>query len=377
MSSGYAGNSRPGLTTSRAGLGVISFAQNGGGVANVARLLRQALYDGGANPWLVELGVERRDAASAARRAGFALRLLDGHMFRRADWIFYNHVSVARAHYALPATLRLPYGVFVHDVEAWAPDLDRIKRATLASATVVIANSAYTARRVREVHGASVNVVPCPLGLLEEAKSVEPIDDRLLSTVGPNAALIVGRVASDERYKGHDQLIEAWPLVLSAVPNAQLFIAGWGDDIGRLRAKAVGLAVDRAIRFCDYINEATRTALLERVAVYAMPSSREGFGLVYLEAMRAGVPCIGSTADAAGDVIEHRVSGLLVDRANIRELAQALIEIFSDRTLRESLGSAGRRRYETHFTYAHFRDRLLPIMTRAFVPEVCKAEKWG
>lgn len=347
---------------SRPGLGVISLAQNAGGVAYVGRLLRRALRDAGADPWVAELGVERRDTASLAARARFAIRLLEAQATRRVDWMLFNHVGVARAQRAIPGSLRRPYGVFVHDVEAWDPDLDETRIQTLADASAVISNSAYTARRVEAAHGRRVRVFPCPLGLFDKEPIAGVPDRKLLEKCSRPTALVVGRIMADERYKGHDQLIEAWPAVRETIPDAQLLVAGWGDDIERLRVKATGLSVADAVTFADYVSEATLAALFANAAVYAMPSSREGFGLVYLEAMRNGLPCIGSTLDAASEVIAHGESGFIVHRENPRELVGALVRLLGDPIARSTMGAAGRRRFENHFTYDHFRDRLLPIL---------------
>lgn len=353
-----------GLT--RPGIGAISFAQNAGGVAYVGRLVRQVLIDAGADPLAIELGVERRDAAGPVRRARFAARLTAAELLRQVDWMIFNHVGVARAHHAIPRPLRVPYAVFVHDIEAWDPHLDARRRDTLASARLVIANSHYTAARVNAAHAGTVRAVGCPLGLFDDEVASGAVDERLLARCGPRAALIVGRVTSDERYKGHDELIDALPAVLAAVPDAQLVVAGWGDDVARLRTKAEALGVGDAVIFAGYVSEATLAALLARVAVYAMPSAREGFGLVYLEAMRAGVPCIGSTLDAAGEVIVDGETGFVVDRADGRSLSGALIALLTDPVRRAAMGVAGQRRFRAHFTYAHFRARLLPILARAF-----------
>ena len=345
---------------------MISLAQNAGGIAYVGRLILRALQDAGAEPWVNELGVERRDTASPVTRARFAMRLFGAQLTRRVDWMLFNHIGVARAQRAIPRPVRAPYGVFVHDVEAWDPALDEGRLRTLEDAAVVISNSAYTARRVEAAHGARVHVVPCPLGLFDHQPVGGSPDRDLLAKSGGPTALVVGRIMADERYKGHDQLIEAWPAVRATIPDARLIVAGWGDDIGRLRAKAEALGVGPAVTFADYVSEATLDALFARVSVYAMPSAREGFGLVYLEAMRNGVPCIGSTLDAASEVIAHGESGFIVDRDEPRELAGALVTLLGDPHARAKMGAAGRRRFEAQFTYEHFRDRLLPILERAF-----------
>jgi phosphatidylinositol alpha-1,6-mannosyltransferase len=164
-----------------------------------------------------------------------------------------------------------------------------------------------------------------------------------------------------ERYKGHDELLACWPAVVARVPEAQLVIAGLGNDRERLASKAREAGVASSVMFTGFVPAAWMPALWARVALFAMPSAREGFGLVYLEAMRAGRPCIGSTADAAGDVIVAGETGLLVDRDDPAALCAALVALLSDMPRREALGAAGRRRYLAEFTADHFAARLRAI----------------
>jgi phosphatidylinositol alpha-1,6-mannosyltransferase len=166
----------------------------------------------------------------------------------------------------------------------------------------------------------------------------------------------------EERYKGHDQLLESWPAVVAQVPTAQLIVAGLGNDVPRLRDKARALGVGHLVLFCGFLPSPTLTALMGRVAAFAMPSAREGFGLVYLEAMRAALPCIGSTSDAAGDIIVHGETGYLVDRADPAALSAAIISLLTDDVRRAAMGKAGRRRFEAQFTADRFAARLRDIL---------------
>jgi phosphatidylinositol alpha-1,6-mannosyltransferase len=189
-----------------------------------------------------------------------------------------------------------------------------------------------------------------------------PAADGLLEVIGPSAVLIVGRMHDSERYKGHDELLECWPEVLRAVPDAQLVVAGLGNEVPRLEAKAGALGVGRAVLFCGFLPSGTLSAVWNRIALFAMPSAREGFGIVYLEAMRAGRPCIGSTSDAAGDIIIDGETGILVDRADRSALAGAVIALLRDPGRRAAMGEAGRLRYLAEFTADRFANRLYDIL---------------
>jgi phosphatidylinositol alpha-1,6-mannosyltransferase len=178
--------------------------------------------------------------------------------------------------------------------------------------------------------------------------------------------LIVGRMLSAERYKGHDELLEAWPRIVAACGDARLVIVGDGDDRPRLQAKAAALGIDSSVCFTGFVSQARLREHYADGWVFAMPSRGEGFGLVYLEAMSHGLPCIGSIHDAAGEVIDDGVTGYLVDQRDTTAMAERIVQLLRDRSLRAQMGRCSQERFQTHFTYERFRARLLSILEPAF-----------
>jgi phosphatidyl-myo-inositol dimannoside synthase len=372
------------LLRGRAGVAAVTFAGTGGGLAYVARLLRHTLAPWQAAPvWSVALDPARYGAVSQIERSRFGARVVGAQLLGRVDWLAFNHVGIARIQRLIPAGARRPYVVFVHDVEAWDPGLAPDRLATLRAAALRIANSRYTANRVAETHPALGPVFPCPLGLLAEDEAaadpvappagLEPLPDgpagerspEDIGRVGPLSVLIVGRMQANERYKGHDELLECWADVVTRVPEAQLVVVGLGDDRRRLQDKARALGVASHVLFCGFVPAPALATLWKQVAVFAMPSAREGFGLVYLEAMRAGRPCVGSTSDAAGDIIVDRETGFLVDRSSRVALAEALVTLLTNDPLRIAMGEAARRRFLAQFTADRFAARLHTILGAA------------
>ena len=256
--------------------------------------------------------------------------------------------------------------MFLNGIEAWAPHLSEDRLGTLTEATLRISISHHTARRVKAAHPQIGTILPCPLGLLDqEAPSGKP-DDEVLARIRPESVLIVGRMSGSERYKGHDELLECWGMVRAQIPNAQLVVVGGGDDSQRLAAKASELGIQGSVLFAGFVADSTLAEIWKRVRVFAMPSLGEGFGLVYLEAMRASLPCIGSTEDAAGDIIVDGQTGFLVDRASADRLSSAIVRLIENADLSRSLGAAGRKIFEAEFTYDRYVARLGPILQSAF-----------
>ena len=329
-----------------------------GGIARVSILMWKALLE--LDPEACRRATLLPDDAmvpSPIHKLRFAGSVVSRQMRNQAAWVLFDHLSLASVQQLVWPPWRRPYGVFLHGIEAWNA-LTLGRKSAVKNATVRIANSRYTAQRITAAHPDIGPIEVCHLALpeAEPIAAADTLDLALLDQVGSKSVLIVGRMASAEAYKGHDQLLAAWPLVVQSTPGAQLVIVGRGDDAPRLRGLAKG---DPRILFTGPVSEAwTLHALYERAAVFAMPSRGEGFGLVYLEAMQHRLPCIGSTDDAAGEVIADGETGFLVNRSDIPELAAVLVRCLEDSSLRKRMGEAGHTRLRTLFCYETFRDRL-------------------
>jgi len=262
-------------------------------------------------------------------------------------------VVVAHMHLlslAWPAALR---GVSVLPVlvgiDAWQP-LTRARVRTMRRAPRAVSISRHTATRFRRANPAFSAL---PIDVCWPATPPLTVPD--LSQPLPESpyALIVGRLAGEERYKGHDVLIDVWASVRSQVPEARLVVAGSGDDEWRLRARAKASGVSDAILFEGLVAPGRLSALYANCAFFVLPSAHEGFGFVFLEAMSAGRACIGSRGSAE-EIIEPAVTGLIVDASNHHEVSEALVRLLRDVEGCERMGEAGRRRAADIFSIERF-----------------------
>lgn len=239
-------------------------------------------------------------------------------------------------------------------VEVWGV-ISRLVGLSLRRAWRVLAISRTTRDRFRAAHPdlSAIDVRVCEPAAPDPAPGPPSVPG---PDGGPPMALIVGRMASAERYKGHDALIEVWPEVMAQVPDATLRVVGAGDDVERLRQKA-GLLTGSGVVFAGVLPPSQLAAAYRDAAFFAMPSSGEGFGLVYLEAMQAGKACLAAPG-AAEEIIQDGVSGVIVDPADRQALVAALVRLFRDADWRDELGRAGRRAVQDRFTLAHLAVRL-------------------
>ena len=345
----------------RPGLAVVTMHGTGDGIAYEARLLERTFAAAGAAATTIALEPAQPGVVTAVERAMFAARIAAAQASGRVDWLLFNHVGVARAQGVVPRALRRPYAVMLNGVEAWDPGLGEDRKRVLREAALRISISPHTARRVAAVHPDIGPVIPCLLALAPHEPD-PPVPEGALPPLGAHDVLIVGRMSAAERYKGHDELLEVWPAVRARVPDARLLVAGRGDDAQRLEAKAAQLGLGESVRFLGFVSDPALLWLFGHVAAFAMPSRGEGFGLVYLEAMRRGVPCLGSLHDAAADIIVDGVTGRLVDQDDRTALGEAVVSLLEDEGRRREMGEAGRRRYADMFTFERYGERLLPLL---------------
>jgi phosphatidylinositol alpha-1,6-mannosyltransferase len=146
--------------------------------------------------------------------------------------------------------------------------------------------------------------------------------------------LTMGRLASAERYKGFDQVIELMRSLLRRFPNLKYLIIGEGDDRSRLEAKAEALGVSANVIFAGHISEAEKVAHYNLADVYVMPSTGEGFGIVLIEAAACGVPVVGSRVDGSREALLNGRLGRLVDPGNSHELFEAIKAVLELRSCR-------------------------------------------
>jgi phosphatidyl-myo-inositol dimannoside synthase len=346
-------------------LAAITLAVEGGGVASVSRLLWQVCQDRwGSQTQLVTLDRGALPAGGAHRwtdRVSFGLDVLARQLVASSGWVLFAHAGLARAQAYVPRRLRRPYAVFLHGIEVWRP-LDAALEEALAGATLILANSSFTADRARRFTPTLGAIEVCPLAREREPDTM-PAG---VSIEGSHDVLIVGRLDAAERYKGHDELIDVWPLVVAEVADARLVIVGDGDDRARLEADVRARGLNGQVTFSGFIPAEERRRQYERAALFAMPSRGEGFGLVYLEAMAHGLACLGSVHDAAGEIIVDGVTGRLVDVTRRDDLARAVIDLLRDDRRRRELGRLGRVRERDVFGYDRFSGRLNTLLDGAF-----------
>src|SRR5439155_1177000 len=173
----------------------------------------------------------------------------------------------------------------------------------------------------------------------------------------PPTVLCVARMYPRKRL---DVLLRAGARLRGRIPGVRVRIVGDGPESARLRALSADLGLEETVTF---LGEISRSALaVEYVGAdcFCLPTVQEGFGLVFAEAMAAGLPIVACRTAAVPEVVEDGRTGLLVSPNDPEELARAMERVLANAEVRAELGAAGRRRVEDSDLNADplFRDRV-------------------
>jgi glycosyltransferase involved in cell wall biosynthesis len=249
---------------------------------------------------------------------------------------------------------RLDYFLVAHGIEAWRP-YTWLEKLALRRTRRILCVSGYTRREMQQriaLPESRFSVVPNALDPFFEQTSggYEPGS-------GEPVILTVARLDARERYKGVNHLIEAMPTVRQAVPAARLRVIGTGSDLPQLTELADRLGLTGAVEFAGSVSDEELRAAYRDCALFALPSRGEGFGLVFLEAMAHGKPCLGARAGAIPEIIDD-ASGALVDYGDIPQIAAQLVWALHRQWNPDQI-----RRRAAQFSYPKFKEHLQRALT--------------
>jgi len=231
----------------------------------------------------------------------------------------------------------------------------RLESRNVRGADRVVATSAYSSQRICRLYGAepaTISIVPELIDLamwersLRAAKLVDDDVPRILC------------VAHLYPRKGVDTLLRAFARLR---PNAVLRIVGIGPEKSRLEQLARTLGIDDRVRFLGLLPFHDLTSEYRNATVFALPSSQEGFGIVFLEAMASSLPIVAGRAAAVPEVVEEGATALLVDPCDDAALARSLETLLEQPALRDAMASAG---------HARVRAYDAPIVARQFLDAI-------
>ena len=342
-------------------LALFSEVRANGGIQRFNRTLLAACAELGVDCDVLSLHDARAadGTGCGGSRVRFALAAARRLATRRYDWLLVGHINflaMALAVRVMAGPARPRVMLAAHGIEVWS-GIGAVRRRALACTDRVLCVSDYTRRRLLEQAPEldATRLVLFPNALAETWRGVvaqdpgEPLPQRFI--------LSVTRLTPGDRYKGIVSVLEALRMVGDL--DLHYVVVGSGADLAFLELVARRFGVGNRVHFRQGTPDSELAAMYGRCHAFVLPSGKEGFGIVFLEAMYFGAPVIAAAAKGALDVVTDGETGLLVPYADTVAIARAIDRLAADPALRERLSAAGRASVTDGgpFTFGRFVER--------------------
>lgn len=276
-------------------------------------------------------------------RLAYSLAALRRARTDRPDVIFCGHLYMAPLARIVARAARARLILQLHGIEAWARPT-RLQREALEAADLVFSVSRFT----RQMAMRHARLLPERVLVLPDtvADDFTPGDDgglrSKLGLTGRTVILTVGRMNAAERYKGHDEVLRALPELQTRIPGLVWLVVGDGNDRPRLEHMARDMGLADTVRFLGPVDLETLKSAYRMADLFVMPSTGEGFGIVFLEAMASGTPALGLDATGARDPLGD---GELGSAVRPEDLASAIVEALARPVDPLNMATEVRRRF--------------------------------
>jgi glycosyltransferase involved in cell wall biosynthesis len=168
-------------------------------------------------------------------------------------------------------------------------------------------------------------------------------------------------VARFSEQKDQNTLIQAFQAVRKTGLSARLLLVGTGPLLGASRALVHQLGLDKDVVFTGDRHDVPE--LLAQSNIFALTTHYEGLPISILEAMRAGLPVVATDVDGIPEQVTHSETGFLVPHRSVQHVAQGLLALITDSSLRRKCGDAGRVRFEREFVLERMLERIDSLYT--------------
>lgn len=265
------------------------------------------------------------------RVAAFSIGVTLAALFRRPDIVILTHAHFAPLAEMVLKRLRIPYWVCAHGYEVWNPKNERVKHA-IFQAERILAVSEFTKERLAEMAPSRerqvIRLLPNTFdeGMFTPGQKSEELLARLGLERESKIILTVARLDASERYKGYDRIIHSLAEIQSKIPFIHYVLVGEGDDRLRVERLIEEYHVAQLVTLAGRVSDDELCSYYNLCDVFAMPSTGEGFGIVFLEALACGKPVVAGNKDGSVTALAGGALGRLVDPEDSASLAHAIVE---------------------------------------------------
>jgi len=286
---------------------------------------------------------------------------------RKYDTIILSHINLLIIGWFIKILMpKKRLLLFAHGIEVWNR-FNYAKKIMIKKCDIIIPVSNYTANKLSDTNNININKCKVlnnsldpflPLG--KEFKNNCKIRNRYGLKENDFVVFTLTRLSSKERYKGYDKVISALHQLKNDYSNIKYVIAGSYDDdekkyIDKLSKE---YKIENDIIIAGFIPDEDLVAHFSMADIYVMPSMKEGFGIVFIEAMNYGLPVIAGNKDGSVDALLNGELGLLVNPLEINEIKIAIEKMIKNK----SLFIPDRSKLMTNFSYESYKLKFETIL---------------
>lgn len=296
------------------------------------------------------------------RKIIFIFKTLTLAIFEKPAWIICGHIDLVPLALTLKKLLHIKYILLTYGTDVWNVKKG-IKYCGLKNAEMVIAISRYTGS-VLTSNGIDEKKIRYLCNTFDSSLfRIRPRDKKLtadLDLTNKKVILTVGRIRSEEKYKGHAIMLKA---LRKLDENYVWIVVGGGNHLFSLKNESKKLGLDNRIRFTGCVDDDKLPDYYNLCDCFVMPSKGEGFGIVFLEALACGKPVIGGNRDGTREPLMNGKLGFMVNPDDVEEITGAINLACSakeDRTNPEYLA----KEVEANFGIRVFNKRVKEIFSQ-------------
>jgi glycogen synthase len=243
--------------------------------------------------------------------------------------------------------------------------LSKLEEETAKNATIVITISNYSLEKIQKYYGieqSKVRIVPNGVDI-EKFKPMDTKEVRQQFGLGNEPCVLF--VGSLIPRKGLPFLVEAAKKVVRTQADTKFLIVGDGPLRNQLYDSLKTANLSGNFKFLGNLKDNVLPAIYNCADVFVLPSIQEGQGIVLLEAQASGKPVVAFDIGGVKETLQNKETGLLVNQGDVDALADTLLKLLTDKTLREKMGSNGRKFVSENYTWDICAQKMLKVYLEA------------
>lgn len=290
---------------------------------------------------------------------------------RNKDIVIIGHINLAPVALMIKKIFPAKKMILItHGIDVWG-ELSKIKQKLLTETDRILSVSSFTKGKLVDRHNVPAdkvtvfhNTIDPYFPIPDAVTKSESLRSRYGLSENDFVLYTLTRLSSTELYKGYDNVIQAVGEIAQANKAIKYVIAGKYDkqEKSRIDKLIADNGLTDHVILAGFLDEQELVAHYQMADMYIMPSKKEGFGIVFIEALVCGVPVVAGNADGSVDALMNGELGTLVNPDSINEIQNAILDQMKAGPATESEQISIRKKTLDNFSFSSYKKRLRAII---------------